>query len=174
MKPFRGKPEKPKRSNGEIHRQRRWLPCGVAMSGASVLWHAAAAVCSASSACTSPLVGRRDPLGAGLRPGWSTVASRSRVHAADHGCPAGCPAVYRTHKMVLSRTLMCVLARRQARLARIYGPSAVAGCLVWPLVDDVLGPAIHYQSATLLLWVLSGPVLKHGPRSLTCARVIGI
>ena len=73
---------------------------------------------------------------------------------------------------VWSRT-KCVQARRQARLARIYGPSAVAGCLTWPLVDDVLGLARMYPSATLLLWVLSGPVLKHGPRSLTCTRVIG-
>lgn len=35
------------------------------------------------------------------------------------------------------------------------------------------GARSRYRSATLLLWVLSGPVLKHGPRSLTCARVIG-
>ena len=28
-------------------------------------------------------------------------------------------------------------------------------------------------SATQELWVLSGPVLKYGPRSLSCARVIG-
>ena len=37
-----------------------------------------------------------------------------------------------------------------------------------------LGIYSFYRSATLLLWVLSGPVLKHGPRSLTCARVIGL
>lgn len=146
------------------------------MSGTSVPRHASAAVCPASSACTSPLVERRDPLGAGLRPGWSTVASRSRALAADHRTPGRLLGGRDRYKMVLGRT-KCVLARRQARLARIYGPSAVAGRLARPLVVGVLELALAferiYRSATLLLWVLSGPVLKHGPRSLTCARVIG-
>ena len=132
------------------------------MAGTSVPCHASAAVCPTSSACTSPLVGRRDPLGAGLRPGWSTVASRLRVHAADHRLPGRLPGGIDRYKTVLGR-IKCVLARRQARLARIYGPSAVAGRLAWPLVNDVLGLALTferiYRSATLLLWVLSGPVL---------------
>lgn len=73
MKPFRGKPKKPKRSNGEIHRQRRWLRVGgrcpaVPFDGS----RAGTLPCvdvRPSSSCTSPLVGRRDPLGVGLRPG---------------------------------------------------------------------------------------------------------
>ena len=73
MKPFRGKPEKPKRSNGEIQRQRSRLPCGSRCRVASAARHAVAAACPGSTACTSPLVGRRDPLGVGPRPVWSTV-----------------------------------------------------------------------------------------------------
>lgn len=73
MKPFRGKPKKPKRSNGEIHRQRRWLRVGGRCP--AVPFHGSRAgtlPCvdvRRSSSCTSPLVGRRDPLGVGLRPG---------------------------------------------------------------------------------------------------------
>lgn len=41
------------------------------------------------------------------------------------------------------------------------------------LLATVFSNRLYYRSAMLLLWVLSGPVLKHGPRSLACARVIG-
>ena len=33
---------------------------------------------------------------------------------------------------------------------------------------------VRTRSAALLLSILVRPVLKHGPRSLTCARVIGL
>lgn len=73
MKPFRGKPKKPKRSNGEIHRQRRWLRVGGRCSAEPLRDPTADTLPCAdvrrSSSCTSPLVGRRDPLGVGLRPG---------------------------------------------------------------------------------------------------------
>lgn len=65
MKPFRGKPEKPERSNGEIQRVSALASGGRVTVGV----RAGRSVCRrlASNACTSPLVGRRDPLGAGLR-----------------------------------------------------------------------------------------------------------
>lgn len=71
---------------------------------------------------------------------------------------------------------MCV--RPDRRKLRPY--SAVSGLRsvlgYWQLLAARIswtGQVSNYRSATLLLWVLSGPVLKHGPRSLTCARVIG-
>ena len=66
----------------------------------------------------------------------------------------------------------CVQARRLVGYSLERGPSATPE-LDRLLVVVVLGQVTIYLSATLLLWVLSGPVLKHGPRSLTCARVIG-
>lgn len=88
---------------------------------------------------------------------------------------------------------MCVEAVASARhgTRRINGPGAVTGpgpLLVARLTFDrpanvphprrrgdptTVGRGDRYRSATLLLWVLLGPVLKHGPRSLTCTRVIG-
>lgn len=78
-------------------------------------------------------------------------------------------------------------SQARATVTRRYGPSAVPG--PGPLLADgdpltgltgrrgvafrVIPRPPQYRSATLLLWVLLGPVLKHGPRSLTCARVIG-
>ena len=47
------------------------------------------------------------------------------------------------------------------------GPRQAAG----PRCPRTIRPL---QSAALPLRVLSRPVLKHGPRSLTCARVTGI
>ena len=56
-----------------------------------------------------------------------------------------------------------------------YGPCADPGhgqlLAVWcPQTSQTS----DYLSAKLLLWVLSEPVLKHGPSSLSCARVIGM
>lgn len=48
-------------------------------------------------------------------------------------------------------------------------PRTPVGC--WSPAFSDNGPL---QSAALPLRVLSRPVLKHGPRSLTCARVTGI
>src|SRR5215510_115710 len=44
----------------------------------------------------------------------------------------------------------------------------------WLLAPGVLSDPWPLQSAALQIRVLSRPVLKHGPRSLTCARVTGI
>lgn len=77
--------------------------------------------------------------------------------------------------------------KRAPRYTEANGPSAVTGpgpLLVVRLTFDrptnvppypgfSLTWGDRYRSATLLLWVLLGPVLKHGPRSLTCTRVIG-
>lgn len=94
------------------------------------------------------------------------------VHGADPRIPDQLPGGTRT---VSGRTLCVGPVASEISVTRMCGPSAVAGPAQL-LVDGVLGLAqtnICYRSATLLLWVLSGPVLKHGPRSLTCARVIG-
>ena len=71
-------------------------------------------------------------------------------------------------------------SERPTRWGKLSGEDS--GCcvaLVTPpdpgrlLVSGVLGQR-PLQSAALPLRVLSRPVLKHGPRSLTCARVTGI
>lgn len=72
----------------------------------------------------------------------------------------------------------CVCVRPAASSVSSY-PEARTWCRprAWPAVSrrcPWTGQDSNYRSATLLLWVLSGPVLKHGPRSLTCARVIGM
>lgn len=103
-------------------------------SGISISRNAAAAVCRGSSVCTSPLVGRRDPLGVGLRPVRSTVASRSRAFTwQTYGVPGLLPGGMERFNWYRAAHITCVLAPRQARPARIYGPSAVAGCSMWPL-----------------------------------------
>lgn len=94
MKPFRGKPKKPKRSNGEIHRQRHWLRVG--RRCLAVPFHGSRAgtlPCvdvRRSSSCTSPLVGRRDPLGVGLRRGYGDcrVAAKTARGKLPHARPA--------------------------------------------------------------------------------------
>lgn len=107
-------------------------------------------------------------------PVWLPVSSDNLfcVHGADPRIPDQLPGGTRT---VSGRTLCVGPVASEISVTRMCGPSAVAGPAQL-LVDGVLGLAqtnICYRSATLLLWVLSGPVLKHGPRSLTCARVIG-
>jgi hypothetical protein len=67
VKPFRGKPKKPKRSNGEIHRQRRWLRVG-GRCPARVLRGSRAGTLPCvdvrrSSSCTSPQVRTSRPAG---------------------------------------------------------------------------------------------------------------
>lgn len=76
MKPFRGKPEKPERSNGEIQRvssaPERWTLETVGGPRGPQIAPFSLKRVGVTSACTSPLVGRRDPSGAGLRyiSGW--------------------------------------------------------------------------------------------------------
>lgn len=81
MKPFRGKPEKPERSNGEIH-SRLDGEARCQRDGRSPGRPRLSPHLKPANACTSPPVGRRDPLGAGLRPAvetrWRTFASRRR------------------------------------------------------------------------------------------------
>ena len=107
----------------------------------AIVGHASAAVRPIRSACTSPLVGRRDPLGVGLR-GADRRLSR-RVHARTRQTPLIRPTArrYRTLLNYGKEPHQVRPARRQARLARIYGPGSVAGRLARPLVDEALGPA---------------------------------
>lgn len=66
MKPFRGKPEKPERSKGEIHSR---FAVGVRRScdGMRSRVPHLSFFDPIANACTFLLVGRRDPLGVGLR-----------------------------------------------------------------------------------------------------------
>ena len=72
----------------------------------------------------------------------------------------------------------CVCVHPAASSVSSYsevGPSAVPGPgQLLAVRCPRTGQTSEYRSATLLLWVLSGLVLKHGPRSLACARVIGM
>ena len=66
------------------------------------------------------------------------------------------------------------LQARSVRTRR-YGPRAVPGQRQMLAVRcPQTGQSLDYLSAKLLLWVLSGSVLKHGTRSLACALVIGM
>jgi hypothetical protein len=135
-----------------------------------------------SSSCTSPQVERRDPLGVGLRPGCGVCRVAGKT-ARDKPSVAR-PAARRYAQGIRPHYSRCVETVASARHGtRRYGLRAVPG--PGPLLVTVRytfdRPANvsrglagdRYRSATLLLWVLLGPVLKHGPRSLTCTRVIG-
>lgn len=100
------------------------------------------------------------------------------AHAADPRSPG------RLHDGTLTVSgrnqsiLECVCVQPAASSVSSY-PEVRTLCRprAWPAVSrrcPRTGQTSDYRSATLLLWVLSGPVLKHGPRSLTCARVIGM
>lgn len=65
------------------------------------LEHASTAVCLKSSACTSPLVGRRDPLGVGLRSGWLPVLSHYVRTEQTPVYPTNCPAVLARYRAAL-------------------------------------------------------------------------
>lgn len=93
MKPFRGKPEKPERSNGEIQRVSSRPGVLNARDGhgprSDVIAPFFARCVGVAYACTSPLVGRRDPLGAGLRIG---VETEWRLRAVSVRTPVSRPA----------------------------------------------------------------------------------
>lgn len=101
------------------------------------LAHASTAVCPESSACTSPLVGRRDPLGVGLRSGWLPVPSHFMRTEQIPVYPTNCPAVLARYRAALT----CVgPVASEISVTRRCGPSAVPG----PgqlLVGGVLGQA---------------------------------
>ena len=123
----------------------RLLACvRLAMSNASCVWHAVAASCPARSACTSPLVGRRDPLGVDPRPARLTVAQervKSVSRVADPRSPDRLPGGkdrFLFFYGIGPRFGAFIMARRQIGLARIYGPGAVVGCLAGRYADGVL------------------------------------
>lgn len=87
MKPFRGKPEKPERSNGKIQPRLCRLGAIAARRYATASPRPRSAVQS-QNACTSSRVGRRDPLGAGLRAAGQSVRTVLRSVRA-RGLPAG-------------------------------------------------------------------------------------
>ena len=110
------------------------------------------------------------------RVGACRVAS---AHAADPRSPGrlhdGTLTVSGRNQSILTTVFASIPPQARSVLTRRYGPSAVPGPgQLLAVRCPRTGQTSDYRSATLLLWVLSGPVLKHGPRSLTCARVIGM
>lgn len=85
MKPFRGKPEKPERSKGEIHSR---LVVGVRRScdEKHVLrsFSHLLSIDPVTNACTFLLVGRRDPLSVGLRLEVEPVDERRFIPSLSH------------------------------------------------------------------------------------------
>lgn len=72
----------------------------------------------------------------GCRPTARTVdccVAFTRVYVTDLRCSRPTARRYGTLSIGIEPHIACVLAHRQARPARIYGPSAVAGCSMWPL-----------------------------------------
>ena len=115
---------------------------------------------------TSPRVGRRDPLGVGLRPGCEPVSRF--VASRSPGVPTDCSAVERKE---LARALLRARAaceRPAEPVVRTCPPRASRRCRL----VDFSGSRL-LLSAALKAGRPTRPVLKHGPRSLTCARVIG-
>jgi len=99
VKPFRGKPEKPERSNVEIQRA-IVKPSDVSPGdggpspGKPGTGSSRTGCASVTTACTSPFVGRRDPLGAGLRPAREPVGAATDktvvvIPADRRGVPTG-------------------------------------------------------------------------------------
>ena len=95
---------------------------------------------------TSRPVGRSD-----LRPAVEPVPERTSVRggARTRGVPIG------------ARRYQSTLGRNRTEVASDALHRAILG-------------QVRTRSAALLLSILVRPVLKHGPRSLTCARVIGL
>lgn len=135
-----------------------------------------------SSSCTSPQVERRDPLGVGLRPGCGDCRVAGKT--ARDKPPVARPAARRYAQGIRPHfyTVRRGRRKRAPRYSEVtdFAPSPVlARCwLKYGSPSTGLRTSLShggdgYRSATLLLWVLLGPVLKHGPRSLTCTRVIG-
>ena len=177
MKPFRGKPEKPERSNGEIHRQQSWYPCD--------------ARCLGFRFRVTPLLrDNSDCVGVHFSPSRTSRPVECSSKTSDGrlsylrkmlvrqtaGSPTSCSTVvFSVERYRAAENAFRHFGRRISfgmRTQRRFSDCD------FPFAGVVLGPALNirlrmYLSATLLLWVLSGPVLKHGPRSLTCTRVIG-
>lgn len=80
-----------------------------------------------SSSCTSPLVGRRDPLGVGLRPGCGDCRVAGKT--ARGKPPVARPAARRYTHGIRPHSITRASGPSQARATVLggYGPSAVPG-----------------------------------------------
>jgi hypothetical protein len=185
VKPFRGKPEKPERSTGEIQSPRRVAGRRSVRGDAAA--RAAGPSRSRSRGVASPPTVRARAGGVHFSPCRTSrpVGCRSKARADARAAsvlrpvrPRG-PAVTRPAARRQDSGRRWVAARserpgpRQARPrsrgARTEGPASRAGRRQprRPRTDPAR------PSATLQLRVVTGPVLKHGPRSLARARVTG-
>ena len=100
-------------------------------------------------------------------------------HAAGPRSPCrlhdGTLTVSGRNKSILTNVYATIPPQARLVLTRRYGPSAILGPVqLLAMRCPRTGQTSDYSSAKLLLWVLSGPVLKHGRISLTCARGIGM
>lgn len=142
MKPFRGKPEKPKRSNGEIHRRRRsgyrWramlrmVPFSMvplARARRHRIEHSGVVVVHFSPCRTSRPVACRST----AREGACRVAFRRTRQTL--GRPAGCATVHQRYRAATKsiRFIECVRVCVHPAASSVssypgrYGPSAVPG-----------------------------------------------
>ena len=172
MKPFGGKRTKSGKSKGDVQAPLAARCAAAADGGAAPARAARCARCrsrrprvvpsrSSASGRTHLLVVRRDPLGACRRP------ARGAGRCARRGARGSRPASPGPRGRPL---------RRPGRLARRYteadGPpgtlSAQADVRRATLTGGARGPRLRRSIRSIFR-----PVLKHGPRSLTCARVIG-
>lgn len=177
MKPFRGKRKRPESTHGEIHalprarapprrdgpvRPDRRKPARRATATARV-----ARALPAAEGRTSP---RRH-----VATRWATAYGPGR---SPGGLAPPGPRVTRPERPTVANAgatppYRASEARREPGRSRGRGPSVrVRGR---PAVElSKASDGRRRRSATLQLRALVRPVLKHGPRSLTCARVIGL
>ena len=100
------------------------------------------------------------------------------AHAADPRTPCRMDGGKLTVSVRNQSILVCVCVQPAASSVSSYlEVRNLCRPRAWPAVSRRCprnGQTSDYRSAMLLLWVLSGPILRHGTRCLTCARFIGM
>ena len=159
MKPFRGKRIGPQSRLAEFN----LLLGGVAVGG---ILSDPSPFTAAAGWCTFRLVERHDRFAGGHKPPGK-VARGLAVSVIAHGWrrPAGGP---RNHYPPCRPSGSGALPSRDVRLVRtVHSACRPRRVTVWD----------RFRAGTQGLWLFGRPpirpVLKHGPRSLTCARVMG-
>jgi hypothetical protein len=187
VKPFRGKPVELKRANGEIHRS---PPCAraarvypraplrpsaggrVRVGGRRGAARPPECVHFSLSITPRPVPPRSNAATRTSRPamrggaGARTALPRDGMQLISSGTRRPTPL----RRLKDGGGLRTARDPRRLRCAR----SPRAATVAVRHCETALRCADATPSAVGLFWALTGPVLKHGPRSLACARVIGI